>query len=56
MALMGMTSADDEMAFLAMTPPDRDAALDKLLPVMAPTWPNLEKKHADMSRHGQHKH
>ena len=55
MALMVMTSADEQLAFLAISLADRAAALDKLMPVMGRTWPNFEKKHAGGS-HGLHKH
>jgi len=56
MALMVMSSADEQLAFLAMSPAERAPTLDKLMPVMARTWPNFEKKHSTMGHPAPHKH
>jgi len=48
MAMMVMSSADKQMTFLHASPEERAATVEKLMPVMAQTWPNLEKKHASM--------
>jgi len=55
MAMMVMNSSEEEMAFSRLPGEERAAAVEKLTPVMAQTWPNFEKKHAAMGQSG-HKH
>lgn len=58
MAMMVMSSTEEELAFLRQSDKERTATVDKLLPLMAQTWPNFEKKHAAMGHamHGPHHH
>jgi hypothetical protein len=56
MAMMVISSSEEELAFLRQPAEERAATVDKLLSVMAQTWPNFEKKHAGMDHaiHGPH--
>ena len=57
MAMMVMSSADEQVAFFRAPAEQRAPTVEKLTPVMARTWANFEKKHAEMGHmmHG-HKH
>jgi hypothetical protein len=55
MAMMVMNSSDDELAFLREDEQARAAIVETLMPVMAHTWPNFEKKHAERG-HAVHEH
>ena len=55
MAMMVMGSPEEELAFLRSASEERAAIVEKLIPVMARTWPNLEKKHAEAG-HQMHRH
>ncbi len=55
MAMMVMDSAEDQVAFFHVPADARATAVEKLLPVMAATWPNFEKKHESMG-HQMHMH
>ena len=56
MTMMVMGSSQEQMAFLRQTAEERATAVEKLMPVMARTWPNFEKKHAAMDTMPGHKH
>ncbi len=58
MAMMVMSSSEEELIFLRQPAEERAATVDNLLPVMAQTWPNFQKKHAAMGHamHGPHHH
>ncbi len=47
MAMMVMSSSEEERAFLRQSAEERITTVDTLLPVMSQTWPNFEKKHAE---------
>ncbi len=55
MAMMVMNSTDQELAFLSAEEDARASTLESLMPVMAHTWPNFEKKHAELG-HSMHQH
>lgn len=55
MAMMVMGSTEQELAFLRADEHARASVLETLLPVMARTWPNFEKKHAELG-HSMHEH
>ena len=55
MAMMVMNSTEDELAFLRADEHARSATLESLMPVMARTWPNFEKKHAELG-HSMREH
>ncbi len=55
MAMMVMDSTEDELAFLRGDEHARSSTLESLMPVMARTWPNFERKHAEMG-HAMHEH
>jgi len=48
MAMMVMDASEEQMAFLRISPEERAAAVEKLMPQMARTWPNFERKHTSM--------
>lgn len=50
MAMMLMP-ASEQMAFFRATPGERAAVVQRYWPHMARTWPNFEKKHAEMRHH-----
>jgi hypothetical protein len=52
---MVMDSTELELAFLRAEEHARASTLESLMPVMARTWPNFEKKHAEMG-HTMHEH
>jgi hypothetical protein len=54
MAMMVMSSSDEELDFLRHADEERLASLEALRPVMAQTWPNFERKHAGMV-HAKHR-
>lgn len=55
MAMMVMDSTDRELAYLRADEHARASTLESLMPVMARTWPNFEKKHSEMG-HTMHEH
>ncbi len=58
MGMMLMSSSDEELDFLRQPADERLVSLATLLPVMAQTWPNFERKHAGMAhaKHGRQDH
>ena len=55
MAMMVMSSSDEQVAFLRKPAAERVATVERLTPVIERTWPNFEKKHAEMG-HAAHQH
>ena len=55
MAMMVMSSSDEQVAFLREPAAERVATVERLTPVIERTWPNFEKKHAEMG-HAAHQH
>lgn len=57
MAMMVMGSSEEQLAFFRLPAAERAKKAEALMPVMARTWPNFERKHADMGHtmHGPHK-
>jgi len=56
MSMMVMDSTEQELTFLQAEEHARAATLESLMPVMARTWPNFEKKHSGMGHTAPHKH
>ncbi len=53
MAMMVMPAAE-QVTFFHEPPATRAATVEKLMPLMAQTWPNLEKKHPAAGEHHHH--
>jgi hypothetical protein len=58
MAMMVMPGTAEQLNFLRTPRTARAAVVEKYIPLMARTWPNFEKKHADLGHTlgGPHKH
>ncbi len=51
---MMLLSTEEQLRFFRASQEERDKVATRLRPKMARTWPNFEKKHAEMG--GMHHH